>query len=116
MIDRILFVGSKSFGLETLRVMQEVAPGTLKRVITCDDSAVEGSRKDDFVRLSRQYDLDLLFSNSSAATHEMIKDYHPNLCIVTDWHQTLNPETFIIPKFGFIGILPSIVTKGSAQS
>lgn len=115
MIDRILFVGSKSVGLETLRVMQEVAPGSLKRIITCDDSAVERSRKDDFVRLARQYDIDLLFSFSSAATHEMIKDYHPNLCVVADWHQTLNPKTFIIPKFGFIGMLLSIVTKGSEQ-
>ncbi|KTD60727.1 methionyl-tRNA formyltransferase [Legionella shakespearei] len=111
MIKKALFIGSKQFGLDTLKLISELSPGLITRVITCDDSKDPRNRMDEFIAHAKKYDLDLFVSKSKSVTHEIVKDYQPDLCFVNGWYQLLLEETLVIPKFGVIGIHHSLLPK-----
>lgn len=111
MINKVLFIGSKQFGLDTLILLRQLSPGLITKVLTCDDHNDLRSRKDQFFSYAEQHGLDLLYSDSKLLTHEIIQSYEPDLCFVSGWYQLFLEQTLIIPKFGFIGIHHSLLPK-----
>ena len=111
MIKKLLFIGSKQFGLDTLKLISELSPDLINLVITCDDSQDTRNRMKEFITHTKNYKMDLIISKSKSMTHEIVKEYQPDLCFVNGWYQLLLEETLAIPKFGVIGIHHSLLPK-----
>lgn len=111
MINKILFIGSKKFGLDTLKLIEALSPGLIQCIITCHDEHDSRSQKDAFLAHAEKHAIDIVFSKSKAATHELVQEYQPDLCFVNGWYQLLLEPTLLIPKFGFIGIHHSLLPK-----
>lgn len=110
-IKKIVFIGSKSFGLQTLKLLYTTTPELIQRVITCDDSDDERSCKQDFIDFAADKKIELSFSNSKKRTHELLKESAPDLCFVNGWYQIFSAETLALAKRGFIGIHHSLLPK-----
>ena len=110
-IKKITFIGSKLFGLQTLKKICELSPGLIKNVVSCDDGNDVRSCKSDFIDFAQAKGLRIAFSSNRQMTHNLIKDGKPDLCFVNGWYQLLSSETLSLASHGFVGVHHSLLPK-----
>lgn len=111
MINNVMFIGSKQFGLDTLKTINEITPKLIKTIITLDDNNDLRSIKSEFIKYAQTHNINIIFSTSKSETHQIVKKYSPDLCFVNGWYQLFDGEVLRLSKYGFIGIHHSLLPK-----
>lgn len=103
-MTRIVFIGSKNFGLNVLKKMHSIDPESLVGVITLDDSKDTRSVLEEFRNYCIENNIRLHTATDKKMFNHIIQDLNPDLCIVTCWYWLIEKEILDSVKKGFIGI------------
>jgi methionyl-tRNA formyltransferase len=113
---RILFLGSKNYGIVALRAIQDVAPRSLIGIITLDDSGDDRSRYTEIRSLASTSGITLKVISKTSELREAIIACQPDLCFTVGWFTIIPDDVLQSVPDGFVGIhnslLPSL--RGSA--
>lgn len=102
--ERVVFIGSKQFGLNMLKQIHAIHPDSLKGVITLDDSKDPRSVLDKFKQFCTSENILITILKNKRMFNKTIQLYNPELCIVACWYWLINKETLESVKHGFIGL------------
>jgi methionyl-tRNA formyltransferase len=108
---RVVFLGSKSLGLNVLRALTSAAPEVVTAAITVDDSGDARSRLPEIARLCRDTDVPLHCARSREQAEQQILDQAPHLCVVACWYWLISPPLLAAVPRGFVGIHNSLLPK-----
>ena len=108
---RVLFMGSKQWGLNILREIYSLSPETLGAVLTIEDTNDARSVFPDFKKFSDQCGLKLCVAKSKTQAEQIIQELKPELCFVAGWYWLISPSVLSSVPHGFIGIHPSLLPK-----
>lgn len=110
-IGRVVFLGSKHIGLETLKTIWALSPETLRGVVTFDDSNDARSVLPQIKEFCIQAGLHIEIAKNRQATEEAIKAMSPDLCLVVGWYWLLSDSLIKTIPYGIIGAHSSLLPK-----
>lgn len=110
-MKKVLFIGSKQLGLESLQTMARLSPETLTGVLTFDDSIDDRSALPDFRSFCNEQNVPLHLAQNRKHSEELIKSIAPDLCIVVGWYWLIGKTTLDAVPEGFLGIHASLLPK-----
>ena len=110
-IERVLFIGSKSLGLECLKTLWEIKPEVLQGIVTINDENDTRSVKKEIQEFAREKGLPFYCGNSNKMLEKAIKETSPHLVIVVGWYTIIPPHILYKVKAGFIGLHNSLLPK-----
>jgi len=108
-ISRVLFIGSKSIGLECLKLIHSLDSSSLVGAITIDDRGDKRSRYNDFVSYCVENDMSLQVVQNRREFEVKIQSYRPDLCIVVGWYWLVSKK--LLEEVTFIGVHHSLLPK-----
>lgn len=108
---RVVFIGSKRFGLRVLEAMQAVSAASVSGIVTCDDSDDSRSALTDFKAFAKCHRIPLFCPENKKHSEEIISKLEPTLCIVVGWYWLISPELIKSVPRGFIGIHNSLLPE-----
>ena len=101
---KVLFLGSKEFGLRFLRELFKLVPRNVCGVVTVDDSQDVRSNLDDFRGLCDDYNQVLEFASNDKELQEIVSRLNPDICFVVGWYFIISKEVLDSVPDGFIGL------------
>ncbi len=110
-INKVLFVGSKPFGLRCLEEMHRLAPGVLVGAMTLDDRADVRSAFDQIKAFCDERGVPLIVAKNRKDSEEQIRQLAPELCLVNGWYWLVGDQTLEAVPRGFLGIHNSLLPK-----
>lgn len=110
-IDKVVFLGSKSFGIQVLKTIYGLRPESLCAVITFDDRTDTRSDLNGFKSFSESTGKPLFIAKSASEAGEMIRSIRPDLCLVVCWYWMLKDELINEIPHGAIGVHNSLLPK-----
>ena len=110
-INRVLFIGSKPFGLRCFEEMYKINPQSAIGIMTIDDRTDTRSAYDGFQEFAARVNLKISVAKNRADSENIIKEFAPELCIVNGWYWLFGKETLESVAHGFIGIHNSLLPK-----
>ncbi|WP_448207931.1 methionyl-tRNA formyltransferase [Azospirillum sp. sgz302134] len=108
---RVLFLGSKAFGLRVLRVLKAATPTAIGHVLTIDDSADARSVLPLIRAYASESGMAVDVCASRDAAKRAILDYAPDICFVCGWYWLFDRETIDAVPGGIVGIHNSRLPK-----
>lgn len=115
-IQAVLFIGSKSSGLACLKTLHRLAPGSLKGILTLDDTADTRTVYLEFVAFAEATKIPLWTARNRQDANGIILNLQPELCIVQGWYWLLDTTILNIVRHGFLGIHYSLLPKYRGSS
>ena len=109
--NKILFLGSKSLGLETVKTIHRISHSSLIGIITIDDSKDSRSELLEFKNFAEKNDINFYIVKNREELNNLILDLNPNLCIVVCWYWIIPKNILKKVKGGFIGVHNSLLPK-----
>ena len=106
---RVLFIGSKRIGLQSLEAIHRLAPERLCGVITCDDSADARTELYAFERFCADNRVPFNVAKGRAQSEELLQSYQADLCIVVGWYWLIGDSTIKSVPGGFFGVHNSLL-------
>jgi len=103
-MNKVVFIGSKKFGLSVLEKMYSLDSESLIGVITLDDSKDDRSVLSEFQNYCDEQNLDFYMCNNKKDFNKVIEDWKPDLCIVAGWYWIIQKEVLDSVPHGFIGV------------
>ena len=110
-MDKAFFIGSKSFGLNILKKIFSVSKNIKWTIIHPNDFNQSTSVYEEFLLFCKEKDLDILVCNSVSALTEMVKDFKPDIAIVSGYYQIIPESTLTLVPEGFWGFHNSLLPK-----
>lgn len=107
--NNILFIGSKSSGLELLKVIHKTTEKL--SVITFDDSEDIRTRLSEFKEFTSENNIPLYIAKSRSDSEISIKAISPDICFVMGWYWIFSEDILNSVPNGFIGIHYSLLPK-----
>lgn len=111
MIRRVVFLGSKQSGLETLRTVYRLRPECIVAVVTFDDSIDARSVLSDFHKFCGEFDVPLHVAANRHDAESVLKALQPELCLVVGWYWLLSEGLIDNMRHGAIGVHNSLLPK-----
>lgn len=111
MIDRVVFLGSKQFGLETLRTVYRLRPETVVAVVTFDDSGDTRSALAGFISFCAEMHVPLHVATDRRDAESVIDTIQAELCLVVGWYWLLSQGLIDSIRYGAVGIHNSLLPK-----
>ena len=108
---RVVFLGSKAFGLSVLKASHGVSRKADWRIVHPLDRSDARSCLEYFIDFTRKNDLDLNIACSQSAANEIIRDYRPDVILVCGWYWLINSSILQIPHLGVLGIHNSLLPQ-----
>ncbi len=110
-IKRVLFLGSKKIGYQSLLTIYHLNNASLIGIITIDDRNDERSVYDEFQHFSKDHNIDLFVVENKQESEDLIKKLKPELCIVVGWYWIISNEVLKNVPYGFLGVHGSQLPK-----
>lgn len=111
MIKKILFIGSKSLGLNFLKMLYDLSKPTEIIALTIDDSKDERSVFNSFIEFGDFVGLSVKIISKPSKLETIVKEVKPDICFVVGWYWIISPDILKAVKFGFVGIHASLLPK-----
>ena len=111
MIQKILFLGSKTIGLRVLKLLHEVSPGLLKAAVTMDDRLDSRTEYTAIQEFCQKAGLPLHIPQGRKQAEELITAERPDICFVAGWYWLFSEAILKLPKAGFVGIHHSLLPR-----
>ena len=111
MIDRVVFMGSKQFGLETLRTVYRLRPECIVAVVTFDDSGDARSVLAGFNAFCDEVDVPLHVAANRRDAESALEALQPELCLVVGWYWLLSQNLIDNMRYGAMGVHNSLLPK-----
>lgn len=111
LIDRVIFIGSKSIGLECVRAIYEINPTVLQGIITIDDQNDLRSRYNEFCAFATERDLPIYVADNRMRAEKILLDLKPDLCLVVGWYWLISTNILQAVPDGILGIHNSLLPK-----
>ena len=109
--ERALFLGSKKFGLEIFKSIYYTSEDLKWRVLCPQDLDDIRTYQDEFLNFCRRENLDLLVVTSVAMVTEAVKDFEPDVMIVSGYYNILPKKLLDLVPLGVWGIHNSLLPK-----
>lgn len=110
MPERLLFIGSKTFGLECLKAIQGYPKAELA-VVSIGPSNDSRDIPEAFQAHCHDAGIPITMLPYGRGLHKQVKDFHPSMCVVSGWYWLIRPETLALAPKGFIGTHASLLPK-----
>lgn len=111
MIERVLFLGSKTLGLRCLSQIHQSNAGVLVGVITIDDREDVRTCFNGFQSFCEDNRVDLFVASDRRHSEELIAKLQPDICLLAGWYWIVGEKTLrSVPK-GCLGIHFSLLPK-----
>lgn len=110
-MSRALFFGSKPLGLACLRVMHELAPGSVIAAVTFDDHGDSRSALPGLERFADEAEIPLTIAASRHELDEAIRVHRPSLAFGVGWYWLIPRETLAMVPRGIVGIHNSLLPR-----
>lgn len=110
-INKVLFIGSKPFGLRCFEEMYKIDPQSAIGIVTIDDRKDTRSAYDGFHEFAGQSNLKICVAKNRTDSEHIIREFQPDLCLVNGWYWLIGKETLEAVPHGFIGIHNSLLPK-----
>lgn len=110
-IDKVVFLGSKLLGLQVLKTIWKLRPDALKAIVTFDDTNDTRSELAGFKDFASHSGRSLFIAKNSSEAEEIIRQLHPDLCLVVCWYWMLKDELISTIPYGAIGVHNSLLPK-----
>jgi len=107
----VVFIGSKTIGYCCMRACEEVAPNTIRAILTLQDTDDSRSAYSDFSRFVRDRNIPLHLYKKSSDLDEFITKNKAELCIVVGWYWIIKKEVLDKVPYGFVGLHGSLLPK-----
>ncbi len=118
--EKILFIGSKSSGLELLKVLNKNASDSEGMIslsaMTFDDSTDIRSKLYEFRIYASENNIPLTIANNRKQADEFIKAISPDICFVMGWYWIFSEKILDSVPNGFIGVHYSLLPKNRGFS
>jgi methionyl-tRNA formyltransferase len=111
MKKKVLFIGSKQIGLQTLKCMHSISPDSLIGIVTYNDSSDTRTKLSDFKLYSQENNIDLFVLNKPSELKRVIEELLPDICIVVGWYWIIKNNLLKIVPGGFLGVHASLLPK-----
>jgi methionyl-tRNA formyltransferase len=107
----VVFVGSKSLGLNCLRRVWELDPNSLAGIVTFDDTSDTRTVFDQFLSFAEKTGVPLLVAKNRLEAENAICAFHPNICLVVGWYWLITRKTLDRVPRGLLGIHNSLLPR-----
>ena len=107
----LIFIGSKELGLKAMKTIFNLAPSSLTRVISFDDSNDSRSSFPEFSRFCKDNNVNLTILKKPSDLSREIKKNKPEICIVIGWYWIIKSELLKNISLGFFGVHASLLPK-----
>lgn len=115
-MDKVIFIGSKSLGLNVLKTMYELKPEILDACITVDDVTDTRSCLEKIKEFCKLRHISYFEVTGNCDISEIILERKPDICFVAGWYRIISSQILdIVPK-GFIGIHNSLLPAYRGQA
>ena len=111
MIEKVLFIGSKSLGLSCMRLLDNIKPGSSNVIVTLKDINDSRSKLEEFKSYAEKKNKVLYVLDKHTGLKKIIEEEKPDLCIVVGWYWIIRKEILSIAPYGFVGMHASILPK-----
>lgn len=111
MIKKVLFMGSKPFGLRCLEEIYRLSPDTLIGIITIDDRSDSRNAFAEFESFAKKNKIELHVAANRKDSEMAITRFAPELCLVNGWYWLIGDETLESVRGGFLGMHNSLLPK-----
>ena len=109
--ERALFLGSKKFGLEIFKSIYYTSKYLKWRVLCPQDLDDIRTYQDEFLNFCRKENLDLLVVTSVKMVTETVKDFEPDVMVVSGYYNILPKKLLDLVPLGVWGIHNSLLPK-----
>lgn len=116
MIDKVIFIGSKSLGYHVLKTMYELNPKILDACITMDDIMDSRSCLKDIKEYCAAHDICYFEMIGSCDISEIILERKPDICFVVGWYKIIPSRILNSVQKGFLGIHNSLLPAYRGQA
>ena len=111
MINKVLFMGSKSLGYSILKQLYSINPNSLDRIITIDDTQDTRSYYKQYHQFAEEHQIPIKVLKKPSELFSVIQKTQPELVMVSGWYWIIPKKALnIVPK-GFIGIHSSLLPQ-----
>ncbi|MBF0267959.1 MAG: methionyl-tRNA formyltransferase [Alphaproteobacteria bacterium] len=111
MTNSALFVGSKIFGLNVLKLLYETTPQHFSDIVSLDDRDDSRSAFDGFSNFAREMSLDLHLDPTPEHLRSLIERVKPDVMFFCGWYRLI-PQTILdFLPLGALGIHHSLLPK-----
>ena len=110
-INKVLFIGSKPFGLRCFEEMYKIDPQSAIGLVTIDDRKDSRSAYEGFHEFASTANLKICVAKSRTDLEQIIREFQPELCLVDGWYWLIGKDTLESVPHGFIGIHNSLLPK-----
>jgi len=110
-INRVLFLGSKQIGLNSLSTIYNLDKSSLIGIITIDDRNDGRNVFEEIQQFSKDRNIDFHVVKSKQESEELIIKLQPDLCIVVGWYWFISKNVVNSVAQGFLGIHGSLLPK-----
>jgi methionyl-tRNA formyltransferase len=110
-IKKVLFIGSKPFGLRCFEEMYKIDPQSAIGLVTIDDRMDTRSAFDSFHEFAGRANLKICVAKNRTESEHIIREFQPELCLVNGWYWLIGKDTLESVPHGFIGIHNSLLPK-----
>ena len=111
MVNKILFIGSKSLGFSFLKKLESINYGKKIFVLTIDDSNDERSVLNDIINFSEERGLPTHVISKPSMLKSVLLEVNPDICFVVGWYWILPYDLIKSVKYGFLGFHASLLPK-----
>ena len=108
-IERVLFLGSKKFGLEVARLFLRVAKEQMVGMVTINDGEDTRSELLAIRSLAEKENCPVDVLDKPRNIAPVVEKYRPDFCIVCGWYHLIPEETLNAVPHGFAGIHASLL-------
>lgn len=115
-IDKVLFIGSKSLGFKSLQAIYESNKESLLGVLTFDDSNDVRSCFIEYQNFCNQKNIPLYIAKNRADSEQIISALKPLMAIVIGWYWIINNDIVKSIPYKMIGIHNSLLPQYRGMS
>ena len=106
---RVLFIGSKKIGLESLKVIHRIAPDHLIGVVTFHDENDSRSELLGFRQFCSDHNIPMSVAKNRLDSEQLILKYCGDLCVVVGWYWLIGNDTLDSVPGGFFALHNSLL-------
>jgi methionyl-tRNA formyltransferase len=110
-INKVLFIGTKRLGLNSLKTIHQLYPEKLAGVLTIEEPNDQRGIYSEFQSYCLENNIKLYCAHNRKNSEELILEIKPEFCLVVGWYWIISIDVVkSVPK-GFVGIHNSILPK-----
>lgn len=110
-INKVVFLGSKSLGLQALKAIYKIRAEALFAIVTIDDTADTRSDLAGFREFSCETKIPIHIAKNSRDAEAIVRSLKPELCLVVCWYWLLKQSLLDSIPHGAIGVHNSLLPK-----